>query len=69
MTLNRRMTVTCAVACVLVSTAMYPLFNFSDWFYAGIGAAAAAAACGALTRQRALPVPVCQTVSVIGHQY
>jgi len=69
MTLNRRMTVTCAVAVVLVSTAMYPLFNFSDWFYAGIGAAAAAAACGALTRLRVLPVPVCLTVSVIGQLY
>ena len=56
MTPNRRMTVTVAVACVLVSTAMYPLFDFADWFYAGIGAAAMAAACGALTRLRVLPV-------------
>src|SRR5579862_1589690 len=69
MTLNRRMTVTCAVAVVLVSTAMYPLFNFADWFYAGIGAAAVAAACGALTRLRVLPVPVCLAVSVLGQLY
>ena len=69
MTPNRRMTVTCAVACVLVSTAMYPLFDFSDWFYAGIGAAAVAAACGALTRLRVLPVPVCLAVSVLGQLY
>ena len=69
MTLNRRMTVTCAIAVVLVSTAMYPLFNFSDWFYAGIGAAAVAAACGALTRLRVLPVPVCLAVSVLGQLY
>ncbi|HEY6296229.1 MAG TPA: DUF3488 and transglutaminase-like domain-containing protein [Streptosporangiaceae bacterium] len=69
MTLNRRMTVTCAIACVLVSTAMYPLFDFADWFYAGIGAAAAAAACGALTRLRMLPVPVCLAVSVLGQLY
>jgi transglutaminase-like putative cysteine protease len=69
MTLNRRMTVTCAVACVLVSTAMYPLFDFAAWFYAGIGAAAMAAACGALTRLRVLPVPVCLAVSVLGQLY
>ncbi len=66
---NRRMTVTCAVAVVLVSTAMYPLFDFSNWFYAGIGAAAVAAACGALTRLRVLPVPVCLAVSVLGQLY
>jgi len=69
MTLNRRMTVTCAVACVLVSTAMYPLFDFAAWLYAGIGAAAVAAACGALTRLRVLPVPVCLAVSVLGLLY
>jgi transglutaminase-like putative cysteine protease len=69
MTPNRRMTVTCAIACVLVSTAMYPLFDFSDWFYAGIGAAAVAAACGALTRLRVLPVPVCLAVGVLGQLY
>jgi transglutaminase-like putative cysteine protease len=69
MTLNRRMTVTCAIACVLVSTAMYPLFDFGAWFYAGIGAAAVAAACGALTRLRVLPVPICLAVSVLGQLY
>ena len=69
MTPNRRMTVTCAVAVVLVSTAMYPLFDFAAWFYAGIGAAAVAAACGALTRLRVLPVPVCLAVSLLGQLY
>src|SRR5580658_3041954 len=69
MTANRRMTVTCAVAVVLVSTVMYTLFDFADWFYAGIGAAAVAAACGALTRVRVLPVPVCLAVSVLGQLY
>src|SRR5579864_2546636 len=69
MTSNRRMTVTCAIAVVLVSTAMYPLFDFADWFYAGIGAAAVAAACGALTRLRVLPVAVCLAVSVLGLLY
>jgi transglutaminase-like putative cysteine protease len=69
MTSNGRMTVTCAVAVVLVSTAMYPLFEFSVWFFAGIGAAAVAAACGALTRLRVLPVAVCLAVSVLGLLY
>ncbi len=31
MTLNRRMTVTCAVAVVLVSTLKYTLLDFADW--------------------------------------
>ena len=69
MTLNRRMTVTVAVAVVLVSTVMYPLFDFADWFYAGIGAAAVVAACGALSRLRVLPVPVCLAIGVLGLLY
>jgi len=67
--LNRRMTVTVAVAVVLVSTVMYPLFDFSAWFYAGIGAAAVVAACGALGRLRVLPVAVCLAISLIGLLY
>jgi transglutaminase-like putative cysteine protease len=69
MTLNRRMTVTVAVAVVLVSTVMYPLFAFSAWFYAGIGAAAVVAACGALSRLRVLPVAVCLAISLVGLLY
>jgi transglutaminase-like putative cysteine protease len=67
--INRRMTVTVAVAVVLVSTVMYPLFDFSAWFYAGIGAAAVVAACGALSRLRVLPVAVCLAITVIGLLY
>jgi transglutaminase-like putative cysteine protease len=69
MTLNRRMTVTTAVACVLVSTVMYPLFDFVAWFYAGIGAAAVVAVCGALSRLRVLPVLVCLAISLAGLLY
>jgi transglutaminase-like putative cysteine protease len=66
MTLNRRMTVTAAVAVVLTSTVLYPVFTDSLWFAASIGAVLVVAATGALTRLRTLPVLVCLAVSVIG---
>ncbi len=67
--INRRMTVTAAVAVVLVSTAMYTLFDFAAWFYAGIGAVAVVAAFGALSRLRVLPVAVCLAITLIGLLY
>jgi hypothetical protein len=66
MTLNARMTVTVAVACVLASTVLYPLFNDAQWFFAGVGAVIVVAACGALSRLRTLPVVVCLAISVLG---
>jgi transglutaminase-like putative cysteine protease len=66
MTLNARMTVTVAVACVLASTVLYPLFNDAQWFFAGAGAVIVVAACGALSRLRTLPVAVCLTISLLG---
>jgi transglutaminase-like putative cysteine protease len=66
MTLSRRMTVTVAVACVLASTALYPLFKSSQWFYAGTGAVIAVAISGALSRLRTLPVVACLSISVLG---
>jgi transglutaminase-like putative cysteine protease len=59
MTLNGRMTVTTAVACVLTSTVLLPLFTSALWFVIGTGAVIAVAATGALTRLRALPVSAC----------
>src|ERR1041384_3932744 len=56
MTLNSRMTVTTAVACVLVSTVLMPLFIDILWFVIGVGAVIAVAGTGALTRLRTLPV-------------
>src|SRR6266567_4515897 len=56
MTLNGRMTVTTAVACVLTSTVLLPLFTSTLWFVIGAGAVIAVAATGALTRLRTLPV-------------
>ena len=66
MTLNGRMTVTTAIAVVLASTVLYPLFTDSVWFAASLGAVAAVAATGALTRLRPLPVPACLAATVAG---
>src|SRR6266576_3981068 len=66
MTLNGRMTVTTAVACVLVSSVLLPLFTNTLWFIIGVGAAIAVAGTGALTRLRTLPVSVCLAASVVG---
>jgi len=66
MTQNARMTLTVALACALASPVLYPLFISSQWFYAGLGAIITVAACGALSRLRALPVVVCLAISVAG---
>ncbi len=66
MTANARMTLTAAVACVLTSVGLYPLFNGTTWFYAGIGAVITVAACGALSRLRALPVLVGLAIGAAG---
>jgi transglutaminase-like putative cysteine protease len=66
MTLNRRMTVTAAVAVVLTSTVLYPIFTDSLWFAASMGAVLVVAAVGALTRLRTLPVVVCVAAGLVG---
>jgi hypothetical protein len=66
MTLNGRMTVTTAVACVLVSSVLLPLFTNTLWFIIGVGAVIAVAGTGALTRLRTLPVSVCLAAGVVG---
>ena len=66
MTLNRRMTVTAAVACVLVSTVLFPVFTDLAWFADATGGVIVVAATGALTRLRPLPVPACLAASIAG---
>ena len=66
MTANARMTLTVAVACVLTSVGLYPLFKGTTWFYAGAGAVITVAACGALSRLRTLPVLVCLAIGAAG---
>ena len=64
---DRTMTITAAVACVLVSTAMTPLFFSPLWFAAAAGAVITAAGAGTLTRLRAPrvpPVPACLAAGV-----
>jgi transglutaminase-like putative cysteine protease len=64
-TLNRRMTVTAAVAVVLTSTVLYPVFTDSVFFAASLGAVLTVAATGALTRLRSVPVVICLAAGVI----
>jgi transglutaminase-like putative cysteine protease len=64
--MTHRLTVTAAAATVLASIALYPLMSGTRWFWAGLGAAALAAAIGTLTRLRALPVIVCFLAALAG---
>ena len=66
MTPNGRMTVTAAVACVLTSTVLLPLFISTLWFVIGAGAVIVVAGTGALTRLRTLPVSACLAASLAG---
>jgi transglutaminase-like putative cysteine protease len=66
MTPNSRMTVTTAVACVLVSSVLLPLFIDILWFVIAAGAVIAVAGAGALTRLRTLPVSVCLAAGLVG---
>ena len=63
---DRKMTITAAVACVLVSTAVSPLFLNSVWFAAAVGAVIAVAVTGTLTRLRTLPVATCLAAGFAG---
>ena len=60
------MTITAAVACMLVSTAVTPLFLSPLWFAAAAGAVIAVAVTGTLTRLRTLPVAACLAAGVAG---
>jgi transglutaminase-like putative cysteine protease len=60
------MTITTAVACVLASTALLPLFTDTLWFVIAAGAVIAVAATGALTRLRTLPPAACLVAGLAG---
>lgn len=64
--MNRRLTVTAATATVLASVSLYTLMTTLSWFWAGVGAVIVAAAVGALTRLRPVPVVVCFLASLAG---
>ena len=56
---ERRITTTAAVACVLASTALAPLFSSALWFFIASGAVITVTGTATLTRRRPLPVPAC----------
>jgi transglutaminase-like putative cysteine protease len=60
------MTVIAAIAVVLASTVLYPLFTDSVFLTVSMGAVIAVAGTGALTRLRSLPVPVCVLTTLVG---
>jgi len=66
MTPNLRMTLTTAIACVLTSTVLFPVFTDSLWFAAAAGGVATVAAAGLLTRRWPLPVLACLIAGLAG---
>jgi transglutaminase-like putative cysteine protease len=64
-TVNVRMTVTTAVACLLAAVDLLPLFDDSLWFVIAIGAVIVVAAAGTLTRLRPLPSEACLAIGVV----
>jgi transglutaminase-like putative cysteine protease len=64
--MTHRLTVTAAIATILVSVSLYPLLSGSRWFWMGAGAAVVAGAVGTLTRRRALPGLVAVIASLTG---
>ena len=62
--MNTRLTVAAALATVLASIALYPLFDTGGWFWDGVGAAIVVAVVGAATRRRAIPVVLCFLAAV-----
>jgi transglutaminase-like putative cysteine protease len=63
-TVNVRMTVTTAVACLLASIDLLPLFTDTLWFVIAIGAVIVVAGTGMATRLRPLPAPACLLAAV-----
>jgi transglutaminase-like putative cysteine protease len=58
---NNRKTITAALATILTSVSLYPIFDGTGWFWAGAGAVIMVAIAGTLTRLRRLP-----TVAAVG---
>lgn len=65
MTVNVRMTVVTAVACLLAAIDLLPLFDDTLWFVIAIGAVIVVAATGTLTRLRPLPSGACLAAGVV----
>ncbi len=63
---SHRRTLAAAVAVMLASFSLYPIFTGMAWFWAGVGAVLTVALAGTLTRLRRLPVPVCLLAGLAG---
>jgi transglutaminase-like putative cysteine protease len=63
---SHRRTIAAAVAVILASVSLYPIFIGTQWFWAGTGAVLAVALAGTLTRLRRLPFIVCVIGEVAG---
>jgi transglutaminase-like putative cysteine protease len=62
---SHRRTIAAAVATILASVSLYPIFTGAPlWFWDGAGAVVVVAAAGTLTRVRRLPVAACLAVGV-----
>ena len=57
--MNRRLTITAALASAAASTGLFPLIIGGTWFWGGVGAIIVVAGIGTLTRLRVLPPVVC----------
>lgn len=65
-----RLTVVAAVATLLSSIGLHPLFMGGDWIWAGLGAIIAVASAGLLARRLRMSAPLCLAVSLAGlHLY
>lgn len=62
---THRRTLAAALATILASVSLYPIFYGWAWFWAGVGSVLAVAVAGTLTRLRRLPVVVCLAGGVV----
>jgi|HubBroStandDraft_3_1064219.scaffolds.fasta_scaffold07813_3 transglutaminase-like putative cysteine protease len=60
-----RRTIAAAIATILTSVALYPVFTGSLWFWAGAGSTVIVALAGTLTRLRRLPLVICLAGGVL----
>ena len=62
---SHRRTIAAAIATILVSVSLYPIFLGAPlWFWDGVGATLVVAAAGTLSRLRRLPVTACLAIGV-----
>jgi transglutaminase-like putative cysteine protease len=63
---DRKLTTVAAIATILASLSLYPIFSGSQWFWSASAAVIVVAGAGMLTRIRRLPPLVCLVGGVLG---